>query len=451
MQRILIGMVVSTLILLVLTFNWGYETQQNLEYYNTYVENQLQRMFYNMVTDVENIQSNLSKVLVTGSPKQNVMILTDLMYKSYDAQEKLTQLPIRHNDVSKTQKFLSQVGDLSMALARKNLEGTPLSSDDISKIEELHNYSNYLAENLLKLQNQLTEDGNRIRELITPERRGLEETNENLLNTSFINVEERMQNYPELIYDGPFSEHIKDVKPKLQGEEVSDKEAIRIAEGFLEDGKKYTGTIISETDNTKLSSYIIELKYENMPEDSSITLAVTKIGGKPLWMLNTTPVGDEEIDREKAIAIASDFLRKKGFQNMEATYFEEYDGQVVINFAYSEDGIIVYSDLIKVKVALDNGDIKGFEAEGYLSNHHKRIIEKPKITEEEARDNISLRANIEKSRLAIIPTEWRKEILCYEFMVKYKEDTFLIYINAINGEEEKVLQMLIKEDGVFTM
>lgn len=451
MKNIFIGMMISTLIILGLTFNWGYNTKQDLEYYNVYIENQMQRMFYNLVTDVENIQSNLAKVLVTGSPKQNVMVFTDLMYKCYDAQDKLTQLPIRHNDVSKTQKFLSQVGDLSMTLARKNLDGAPLTQEDLARIEELHNYSNYLAENLLELQGSMTENDNRIRELIGRDNKKLEETNDNILNTSFVNVEERMQDYPELIYDGPFSEHMKDIKAKIKGEKIDENKAIKIGEEFLDDGAKYKGTIVSETENTKLSAYLVELKNNEMEENSSIIIAITKIGGYPLWMLDTRPIGEHKIKREDATKIAKDFLERKGYKNMEATYFEEYDGQIVINFAYNDGDIIVYTDLIKVKVSLEDGAIRGFEADGYLTNHHQRDISTPKITEEEARNRLSIGAKIEKSRLAIIPTEWSKEILCYEFLIKYKEDRFLVYINALNGEEEKILQMIIKDDGVFTM
>jgi len=442
---------ISTTILLFLTFGWGMNNYRELQYYNVYVENQLQRMFYDLIADVENIQSSLSKVLVSGSPKQNVMILADLMYKSYDAQEKLTQLPINHSDISKTQKFLSQVGDLCYALVRKNLEGTPLSLEDISNLEELHNYSNYLSESLLKLHDDMKGNGNRIRDIIKKGKGGLDKVNEHILNTSFMNVEERMQEYPELIYDGPFSEHMSDVKPKLKGKEISKDEAIRVAEGFFKDGKKYVGSLISETENTKIPAYIIDLKRDGMAEEESIVIGITKTGGFPLWMFNTTPTGVSKIQREKALQLAGEFLEKNGFKNMEATYYEEYDGQLVINFAYKEDDIIVYTDLIKVKISLEDGDIKGFEAEGYLTNHHERRIEDPLITEDEARQQISPAAEIEKARLSIIPTQWGTEVLCYEFQIKYKSDTFLVYINAKTGEEERILQMITTNDGVFTM
>lgn len=448
MKNIFIGMFISTLIILVLTFNWGYNQYQELKNYSIYVENQFQRMFYDLVGNVENIQSNLAKVMVTGTPKQNVMIFTDLMHECYNAQEKLTQLPINHKDVSKTQKFLSQVGDFSMAMAKKNNRGIPLTQEDIEKLEELHNYSNYLAQNLIKLQKEFSADGLKLGELIRKTNKKLDKTNEHMLNTSLINVEERMQEYPELIYDGPFSEHITKIKPRLSGREINSEKAKEIAKNILNDGKRYKANIVTETDNTRFPSYIIELR-KNEKEESYITMAITKKGGKLLWMLDTRSVGDEKISNQEAIKIGKNFLDKIGFKNMEATYSEEYDGQLVVNFAYREGDVIVYTDLIKVKVSLEDGSIRGFEADGYLTNHYDRNILEPQITENEAKNMISIDAKVNKSRLAIIPTEGSKEVLCYEFLVNYREDTFLIYVNAENGEEEKILQLIIKEQGIL--
>ena len=450
MKSILIGMVVSLLIITGLTFNWGYNQHNELTNYSLYVESQFRRMFHDLVGNVENIQSSLSKVMVSGTPRQNVLLFTDLMYKCYDAQKELTQLPISHRNVSKTQKFLSQVGDFSMAMSRKCLSGKPLTAEDMETLEELHNYSNYLSTSLLELQRELNKNGTELNGLIKKVAEDLNEANDNMLNTSFINVEERMQKYPVLIYDGPFSEHIKDIKPKLKGKNITEDEARRIAEEFLKNNKKYRATIISETENTRFPAYIVELQ-EGDGNQSYISLAVAKKGGKIVWMLDTRPIGDKRLNIKDAVNRGKDFLLKNGYENMTPTYYEEYDGQLVINFAYMDDDIIVYTDLIKVKVSLEDGSIIGFESDGYLSNHHERDIQEPQVSESDARDMVSIDAGIEKVRLAIIPTEGSKEVLCYEFMTKYKKDTFLIYVNAISGEEEKILQVITKDEGVLMM
>ncbi|WZL74425.1 germination protein YpeB [Clostridiaceae bacterium 35-E11] len=430
---------------------WGYgQYQQNREH-NIYLENQFQRMFHDMLVDVENIQVNLAKTMVTGTPKQNVMLFSDIRYLCYDAQEKLTQLPIDHGNVSRTQKFLSQVGDLSMAFARKNLEGKPLNQKEMDTIEELHNYSNYLSQQLISLQNNLADKGMKIGELRKKANQKLKDTNENMMTTSFVNVEEKMQEYPELIYDGPFSEHIKKQKPYLTGRTIKENEVKKIAEGFMNNGIKYEAKLIGENDANKIPAYLVELKPTNSKNRKSVTMAITKTGGKIVWMLDTTDIGEAKLSEEQGITIAQDFLKKTGYENMLPTYSIKYDGQMVINFAYTQEDVIIYTDLIKVKVGLDKGDIVGFEGEGYLFNHHNRKIDPPTIAKEEAKEKISLLAEISEPRLAIIPTEGGKEVLCYEFKAQYKEDTFLIYINGDTGEEQKILQMIIKDEGVLML
>lgn len=44
-----------------------------------------------------------------------------------------------------------------------------------------------------------------------------------------------------------------------------------------------------------------------------------------------------------------------------------------------------------------------------------------------------------------------KEVLCYEFGVTYNNDNYFIYINADNGYEQKILQIINTPNGQLTM
>ena len=90
---------------------------------------------------------------------------------------------------------------------------------------------------------------------------------------------------------------------------------------------------------------------------------------------------------------------------MEKTYYTKQAGIMTINYACKEDDAIIYPDLIKVKVALDNGEILGIETTGYLNNHEKSNIDKKGIiNKEKAKEKINKDIEIEAERLAIIPT-----------------------------------------------
>lgn len=445
------GFIILLAVALVGVGIWGYNQYAQNEQHMTYLDNQFHRMFYDMVGDVQNIQVNLAKTMVTGTPKQNVLLFTETLRLAYDAQEKLSQLPIEHAHVSKTRKFLSQVGDMSLALARKNLEGNPLNTEEMSTLQELHNYANLLAQNLIELQANIAKDGVRLGELQRKAVRKLDKVNESMVTTRFIDMEERMKEYPELIYDGPFSEHKSRRKPKLEGKEISPEAIKTIAEKFAGNGVQYKATVLGDMNNSNIPAYVVDLQPANDKNQSSLSMAISKVGGKVLWMLDTRTVEKARLSEKQGVQIAQDFLQKRGFPNMVPTYSIKTDGQMVINFAYQQEDVIVYPDLVKVKVGLDQGSVIGYEAEGFWFNHHQRTLDTPKITPQEARERISVQAEAEEPRLAIVPTEGGSEVLCYEFKVNYLEDTFLVYINAETGEEQRILQVIIKDEGVLMM
>ena len=73
-----------------------------------------------------------------------------------------------------------------------------------------------------------------------------------------------------------------------------------------------------------------------------------------------------------------EFLNNHGFKDMKETYYLKQDGIVTINYAYTQNNVVIYSDLIKVKIALDNGEVLGIETTGYLNNHTQRDTSKVK-------------------------------------------------------------------------
>ena len=136
---------------------------------------------------------------------------------------------------------------------------------------------------------------------------------------------------------------------------------------------------------------------------------------------------------------------------MKPTYYLKQNGIVTINYAYVQDDVTIYPDLVKLKIALDNGEILGMETTGYLNSHYVRTIAAPKVSQEEARNKINKNLEITSEGLAIIPTEYQTELLCWEFKGYIEERQFLVYINVETGKEEDVLVILETPDGTLTM
>ncbi len=281
----------------------------------------------------------------------------------------------------------------------------------------------------------------------------VKEGNEKVFQTSIASIEKNMAKTPELIYDGPFSDQMINKKPVgLPGNDVSKKEAENIAMDFVGKDRVQEITAFEEGENAsdmRIPSYTFNIRPKNTSKELAIYMGVSKKGGKVLWMANSRPVPKGKLSTKEAQDKALKYLKEKGFDNMETNYYLKNDGTILFNFVYKENNVIVYPDLVKVKVALDNGEVVGFDASGYYLNHQARNIETPQITETEARDKVKTEFNINSTRLALIPIG-KEEKLCYEFKGKHNNADFIVYINALDGTEEQILQIIKDENGTLT-
>ena len=134
------------------------------------------------------------------------------------------------------------------------------------------------------------------------------------------------------------------------------------------------------------------------------------------------------------------------------SYYSVSEGVCLINFAYYENDTIFYTDLIKVGVALDNGQIVSYNAQGFVMNHHTRDLPKPAHNSEEARAVLSPYLTVTNTALAVIPSNARTPLLCYEFLCKAQDGKeILVYVNVETLAEEQLLILLKTDGGTLTI
>lgn len=434
------------LILILALGAWGYRQYIEKISYHRYLQAQYDRSFYQLVSNVENIETSMGKLMVSSTDKTTIPILDEIWREAFSGQEHLNQLPIGQPEIDNTSKFLTQIGDYAYSLTKKVASGQKLSQQDLATLTNLQNYAVFLGKNLQDLRKKI-QGGYELGNLRQKGAQKLGEIDKKILNVKMNSVNQTMTNYPTLIYDGPFSESLAKATPQgLAGKEVSYDRALQIAREFY--GKPVESENKYSPSNGKIKTYGVELK---APGSLPVYINVSQKGGYVVWMMDQRNVKKINISQSQALQYAKKFLEKQGFKNMESTYFMKADGNVQFNFVPVKDGVYLYPDIIKVKVALDNGDIIGFDATAYYMNHKERKLEKPKLTEKEAEQRVSKNLKIEETKLTLIPLEGGKEILAYEFKGTYKGDTFYVYINALNGNEEKILKIIKTEYGDLTM
>lgn len=441
-----------TIVALALVAVWGMYQYRNAANLRQELDNQYNRAFYEMVGYVDNVQALLIKSLITSTPNATATTMQEAWRQANLAQANLGQLPVSQHALANTAKFLAQVGDLAYSINHKNMEGKNLDEKEYKMIEQLHGYAESLNKSLNDLQSQISSGRikwGELREKGTPL---FKRTSSEMPKEQFENIDKTFVDYPTLIYDGPFSDHLTKIEPKgLTGEDLNQDEAKEYVIKFFGKDKVERVDTVGKNDNSDIKTYTYNVVFKDGSEDDIATVDVTQKGGHVLWMLRNRDTGQETVDIDKAKELGKKFLEERGYKGMVDTYYLKEDGTATINYAYQQEGVTIYPDLIKVKIALDNGEIVGFESKGYLYAHTERNIPEPKITEEEARSMIGDRMEIVSSGLAIIPTDYKTELFTYEFKGKLNDRDFIVYINAETGKEEKILMIVDTPNGILTM
>lgn len=414
-------------------------------------ENQYNLAFYELIDYMDDVENYLAKSIVSSSAENGAKTLMHVWREANLAQVYLSQLPISSNELASTSKFLNQVSEYSYSLATKCINNQDISEEELNNLQSLYDYSTNLTGTLGQL---LTDMGNGTiswDELTSQTDIALAQQVDNLSSNSFSNLDENFGEYEGLIYDGAYSEHIESAEKKgLTGNEISEEEAKNIAKNIV--GEDRIQEIISGglVENGNIVVYDYGIKIKDADSNNPMNISISKTGGHVVFMNYNREIIEEKISQEEANSIGKEFLNSRGFSNMKETYYLKQGNSITINYAYEQDGVVVYPDLIKVKIALDNGEILGLETTGYLNNHEERTIPTVKISEEKARENLNKNLEITSSGLAIIPTEWRTEIFCYEFKGKVNDMDFLVYINAETGAEENILVIIDTPNGILT-
>lgn len=426
--------------------------------YRELVENGNNQAFYELLEYINNTEKLLAKSTISNSNTHGAMVLTTIWKTASLAQSYLARIPIDTENLEDANRFLNQVGDYCYVLSKKSINGERLSQEELDNLAKLHKHCIELENTINQLEEDLYSGNIKWGLLHKKGDEEFEKDKENLSKSSFLSIEEDLHQYTGLIYDGAFSENQSNFKGEgLTGNNIANEKALEIIEEIV--GKDKIQEIIynGESENARIECYDYNVKLVN-GSDSSIS--ISKKGGHIVSINNPRIVLEAKISEKDAVEKGKEFLDNKGYSNMKETYYTNNENVLTINYAYTQDDVIIYPDLIKVKVALDNGAILGMEATNYLNSHKdRREMETVNITQEDALKLVNPKIEVKGTNLAIIPTEYNTEILCWEIKgtiinkVDEMEITndFIVYINANNGKEEDILLIIDTPKGTLVM
>lgn len=393
-------------------------------------------------TYMDDINLNLQKCMYVKSEEMLSDITSKLWRSSSSAKNSLSEITDGNTEISSVYKFLSQVGEYTLSLNEKISKGEKLSEEETQNLKKLKEYSDKISQNVNYLIEQEEAGALDFEEIKSTLQNNGEERL--YLGNELNDTNEALEDFPTLIYDGPFSDNIESKKSDIVEnlEEISKDEALKKASEFLgiDENQLY---FLSKT-NSNLSTYTFY--------NTDYTISVTQKGGLVSYLLAEEYSGEEKISSEDAIKKATEFLNRHGYTKIKETYYSTNDGICTVNFAFYDKGITYYTDLIKVNVAMDTGKITAFDATGYLMNHKNRVVPaNTKYTLESGAKLLRDGLTLISSKKAYIPTEWETEYYVYEYHCKAEDgEEVLLYIDPVTGQEKDVLILLYADNGVLT-
>lgn len=421
---------------------WGGVNAYKLSVAERNINASNERALTQLGTYLDDIKLNLQKCTYCTGGRMMSDVTSKIWRSSASAKESLSEITEGNVELSGIYKFLSQVGEYTLAIKERIANGEKLTADDSENLNKLLQYSRQLSDNVNYLIEQEENGLLDFEEIKSTLQR--EDNERAVLSTGLNDANQSLSDYPTLIYDGPFSDHIMNKKSVMVEKlsVVTEAQAKEKAADFLKINSDEL-KLLSKTNNN-MSTFAFYNK--------DCTVNVTQKGAIVVSMLKSQYVSEIKLSSEEAIKKAAEYLQERGYTKIKESYYSTTDGICTVNFSYYDNGITYYTDLIKVSVALDTGDITGFDATGYVMNHKTRAVPaNVKYTPIQAKKLINQNLSVISYKKAVIPTDWENEIYVYEYRcVDNQKQEVLIYINPVTEETEDVLILLYSDGGVLT-
>ncbi|HEY4602528.1 MAG TPA: germination protein YpeB [Cerasibacillus sp.] len=414
---------------------WGYKEHQEKNAVLIHAENTYQRSFHELAYHMDLLHDKIGTSLAMNSKTRLSPQLVDIWRISSEALANVGQLPLTLLPFNKTEEFLSNIGDFTYRTAVRDLDKEPLSEDEMTSLKKLYKQASEIKDELRNVQYAVLENDLRWMDVEL----ALATHDDPLDNTiidGFKTVEKKVEGYSESSTDSPLMTETgkgQDLK-QLSGKKTSENEALNYGKKLFDIKDKSDIQLTKSGEGSDIP--IFTLSYEQGDKRGYLDMSVH--GSHPISLLVERPLNKKQLSLNEGYERAKKFLTNNDFKDMTLQQSTEYDQIGVYTFLYQQDNVKVYPDSIEVKVALDDGDILGLTAKNYYMHHKQRQIDTPALSMAEAKKKVNPQVKIMDDGLAVIRSDLGDEVLTYEFIGTYEDDTYRIFINAMDGTEEKI-------------
>lgn len=388
--------------------------------------------YYSMVDSVNNLQVNADKFETLTTSMSQRSLLKDMEQDCSYIIAGLSVLPIDAQNSNSAIKFFNQLSGVCEAYITAIDKGEELTSEQLLLIDKAEQALS-IIKSKLNTHNDMVKKGEY--EFITNGIFNSEGVTQ--FSNSIGDLTSNEVDYPTMIFDGPFSAALENKEIKgLSEVEVSQEEAYEYLKNTVYKNDDVQINFVTET-----SGDFDTYDFEIIKNKITYIAQVSKRQGLLLNLCGYAEKEDANISSEQAQQMAINFAKKAGFGDLVAVWVEVNENVAYINLAPTQGGVILYPDLVKVKVDMFAQTIIGFEAKNYAFNHVKRNIT-TSISIKEAEKELGFDYKLLNTRKAVIALDDASEVSVYEFVCERIGGLFYYYVDANNGNLVEILKVV---------
>lgn len=410
---------------------WGVVENVQRRAYRLRLNAMLERSFYELVSSLGDMEVKLDKLTVSDGAGEDVLLLSELYRQADGAARDVAALPGGHESIEEVLAFVNRLSEYSGALMRRVAQGGGITAAEEAQLGVLLERCRALNRTVQSLevsqvaQVSLTDVRSRTGAASDP-------------YAAFANPTAPV---PQLIYDGAFSQASRTPPRALGVERIDEQAALAIARRYVGEGR-VTAVEAEQGVDGEIPCWGVRV---DTADAGALHLQITRTGGHVLLMMPEYSPGGVNHTLDACRRNAEEFLRTRQYGDVEPAYYQVGFGMVTFNFVPVQSGVRLYPDLVKVQVSLETGLVIGVESNNYLRNHVPRAFPENPLTADEARALVHT-LEVESVRPVLIPRNGQ-EIFCYEVRGTHEGQTYLVYLDAVTGRTQDILQVVRTDDG----
>jgi spore germination protein len=401
------------------------------------VENRYMSAFHKLKWTSENIEERMAKLMATNDRHLQENLLADLRVFSAQAVEHMSVLPFLTMQTPRIENFLNTLRMRTDELHYELSTGGNLAEAQWAELMELRRQAVFFEAELSEVLGLVGNNAIHWRDTVRATAPTAADTATTPITRSVLHLEQNLQAPPgeENVMQpdkGPMA------RPKVSpGQMVDPPTAVAAIKRFLTDPlqgePKHTGTSDPEDKLNEFSLHFFDAQKQN---GTPLNFGVSVHGGHVIFMIDGRPVTEKRLTQDHLVPRAQEMLRKWGYANTVFVSAAENDGTMVMDFAPQVGEVAIHTQLLKVMLTMDNGELVGFDAKNYWVNRHERNLPLAKLSADEARQRLAPRLQVEQAlKLALVADRRGRERLVWSAAARLDEQRYRIFIDAQTGAE----------------